>query len=43
MSIREVIQLLEQIFKALIEMLGISFGEEDAEGTEGTEEPTETV
>ncbi len=40
MSIREVIQLLEQIFKALIEMLGISFGEEDAEGTD---EPTETV
>ena len=33
MSIREVIQMLEQIFKFLIEMLGINFGGEDAEGT----------
>ncbi len=35
MSIREVIQMLEKIFKALIEMFGISFGEE----AEGTDEP----
>ncbi len=41
MSIREVIQLLEQIFKALMEIFGISFGE--GEDAEGTEEPAETV
>ena len=32
MTIREVIDMLEKIFKMLIEMFGISFGEsEDAE------------
>ena len=40
MSIREVIQLLEKIFKAIIEAFGISFGGEEAEGTD---EPAETV
>lgn len=39
MSIREVIEMLEKIIMALIEMFGISFGEE----TEGTDEPVETV
>ncbi len=38
MSIREVIQMLEKIFKALMEAFGISFGEEDAEGSEETTE-----
>lgn len=41
MSIREVIQLLEKIFKALIEAFGISFGGD--EEAEGTDEPAETV
>ncbi len=35
MSIREVIDMLEQIIKAILEAFGISFGEkEDAETTE---------
>lgn len=36
MSIREVIQMLEKIFKALMEAFGISF-DEDTEESEETE------
>lgn len=39
MSIREVIQFLEILFKSVLEMFGISFGGEEAEGTEGSDEP----